>query len=82
MSSLHETQSQFAKALVCDDSDTALLLHCAGSPEQVRAGINAYRRSVHANWSLAVAATYPVLATIVGHDLRCISPMQSAAAVT
>ncbi|OIQ70344.1 hypothetical protein GALL_480450 [mine drainage metagenome] len=69
MPSLRELQCNFASAIFAGGvPDDQLLACCGGAPEQVAQGLDAYRRSVLANLSSAVQATYPVVRAIVGHD--------------
>lgn len=69
MPSLRKLQTDFAGAVFAGAEHVdALLAHCGGDRSRAAHGLEAYRRSVLANLSVAVQATYPVLEAIVGKE--------------
>lgn len=69
MPSLHKLQTDFAAAVFAGaEHIDAMLAHCGGDRSRAAHGLEAYRRSVLANLSVAVRATYPVLEAIVGKE--------------
>lgn len=69
MNALRTLQRDFCSTIFSERGDDILLTqYCAGSATRMRSGIAAYRRSILANLTNAVVATYPMLQNIMGID--------------
>lgn len=79
MPSLLELQTNFAAAVFNGNGHIdALLAHCGGTTARVAQSLEIYRRSVLANLTAAVQATYPVIESIVGKAFLAAAARQYA----
>ncbi|PPD00240.1 MAG: hypothetical protein CTY35_03025 [Methylotenera sp.] len=80
MPSLYELQESFTEVIFNGDAKLDnLLAYCIDPTNQAYQGIATYRRSVLANLSAAVQATYPILGSIVGQDFLAAAARHYAA---
>lgn len=68
MPSLSEQQQAFSAALTDEAlaASPAFLARFADTPARARRRFAAYQRNVRGNWRMALRASYPVLATLIG----------------
>ena len=72
LSSLPEQQAAFAAALLADAEPVLsddFWTRFVEAPAQAQKRFAAYRRNVHGNWHAALAASFPVISTLLGRQV-------------